>query len=79
MAVDDPQAELGRRLGDGPRRVRPGVGRALIDAVERWADASGYRFITLNVFDANIGAKAFYERVGYTPDAVRYVKEVPQV
>jgi GNAT superfamily N-acetyltransferase len=53
-----------------------GVGRALLSAVERWASARGYRFITLNVFAGNARARAVYERAGYAPDTVRYYKEL---
>jgi GNAT superfamily N-acetyltransferase len=53
-----------------------GVGSALIAAVERWAAEQGYRFVTLNVFATNARATALYERAGYRPDTVRYVKEL---
>jgi GNAT superfamily N-acetyltransferase len=53
-----------------------GVGRALMTAVEAWARKQGYRFITLNVFAGNGRARAVYERAGYEPDTIRYVKEL---
>jgi len=53
-----------------------GVGRALLRAVETWAAGQGYRFLTLNVFATNARAKEVYERAGYAPDIVRYVKQV---
>ena len=53
-----------------------GVGKALLAAVEEWAAAQGYRFITLNVFAGNARARAVYERAGYSPDTVRYAKEL---
>jgi ribosomal protein S18 acetylase RimI-like enzyme len=53
-----------------------GAGRALIETFERWAADSGFRFVTLNVFADNARAVAFYERAGYRPDTLRYVKEV---
>lgn len=55
-----------------------GVGRALLAAVERWAEAQEYRFITLNVFSGNRRARAVYERAGYGEDTVRYVKVLRQ-
>jgi GNAT superfamily N-acetyltransferase len=55
-----------------------GVGRALMDAVERWARGKGHRFITLNVFSTNDRARRFYERSGYVPDTVRYAKELTE-
>jgi GNAT superfamily N-acetyltransferase len=54
-----------------------GVGRALLDAVESWSAAQGHRFVTLNVFATNDRARAVYERGGYAPDTIRYVKELP--
>ena len=53
-----------------------GVGRALMAAVEAWAVGQRYRFVTLNVFATNARAAAVYERAGYRPDTVRYVKEL---
>jgi GNAT superfamily N-acetyltransferase len=53
-----------------------GVGRALLDAVERWSAAQGHRFITLNVFSGNERARRVYERAGYGPDTLRYLKEL---
>ena len=55
-----------------------GVGRALLAAVEAWAAARGYRYVTLNVFAANARARSVYERAGYVPDTVRYAKELPR-
>ncbi|MDB4892080.1 MAG: family N-acetyltransferase [Gemmatimonadetes bacterium] len=52
-----------------------GVGRALLDAIEAWSVASGHRFLTLNVFDANTRAQSFYERAGYARDTIRYYKK----
>ena len=53
-----------------------GVGRALLNAVDEWARARGYRFITLNVFEGNEHARRVYERAGYVIDTVKYVKEL---
>ena len=53
---------------------RKGVGRALLDYVERWAREHGYREVVLDVFAGNQGAIAFYERQGYRPDHIRMVK-----
>jgi GNAT superfamily N-acetyltransferase len=51
-----------------------GVGRALLAAVEGWSADQGHRFLTLNVFQGNTRARAVYERNGYEPDFIRYVK-----
>jgi ribosomal protein S18 acetylase RimI-like enzyme len=51
-----------------------GVGRALLDHVERWARDHGYREVVLDVFASNQRAIAFYERQGYRPDHIRMAK-----
>ena len=57
------------RAGEGT-----GVGRTLIEAAEAHARARGDPMITLNVFEGNAHARAVYERLGYAPEVVRYVK-----
>jgi ribosomal protein S18 acetylase RimI-like enzyme len=51
-----------------------GVGRALLDYVERWARNHGYREVVLDVFASNQRAIAFYERQGYRADHIRMAK-----
>ncbi len=51
-----------------------GVGRALLAAADDWARQREHPFITLNVFAHNTRARAVYERLGYGPETVRYVK-----
>jgi GNAT superfamily N-acetyltransferase len=51
-----------------------GVGAALMEACEAWARDRGSRRFTLNVFDRNTRARSLYERRGYVPETVRYVK-----
>ena len=53
-----------------------GVGRALLEAVDEWTRARGYRFVTLNVFGGNERARRVYERAGYQVDAVKYLKQM---
>ncbi|MDQ6828868.1 MAG: GNAT family N-acetyltransferase [Gemmatimonadota bacterium] len=53
-----------------------GVGRALLGAIETWSASQNHRFITLNVFAANGHAREVYERAGYSPDTIRYAKEL---
>lgn len=55
-----------------------GVGRALLDAAEAWARRRRHPFITLNVFAQNARARAVYERLGYGPETLRYVKPLEQ-
>jgi ribosomal protein S18 acetylase RimI-like enzyme len=45
-----------------------GAGRALLDAAVRGLAARGYDEAILWVFEANAPARAFYERLGWTPD-----------
>ena len=51
-----------------------GVGRALMDHVERWARDRAFREVVLDVFAGNQGAIAFYGRQGYQPDHIRMAK-----
>lgn len=51
-----------------------GVGRALLDTADSWARERGHPFITLNVFAQNARARVVYERLGYGPETIRYVK-----
>ncbi len=51
-----------------------GVARALMDAIEHWAGARGYSWVTLNVFDRNTRARALYDRLGYEPETIHYRK-----
>ena len=51
-----------------------GVGRALLDYVERWARDNGCREVVLDVFAGNQRAIGFYERQGYQPDHIRMAK-----
>jgi ribosomal protein S18 acetylase RimI-like enzyme len=57
-----------------PEAEGRGVGRALLQHVERWAQAQQCREVVLDVFAGNDGAMAFYERCDYQPDHVRMVK-----
>jgi GNAT superfamily N-acetyltransferase len=51
-----------------------GVGRLLLEAAETWAQEQGLAMLTLNVFEGNVRARAVYERLGYMPETLRYVK-----
>ena len=53
-----------------------GVARALMDAIEQWARRRGYRWVTLNVFDRNVRAKALYGSLGYEPETVHFRKDL---
>ncbi len=47
-----------------------GVGRALYAHVKEYAKAHGFYNITLNVWEGNPGAKAFYEAMGLKPQKI---------
>jgi ribosomal protein S18 acetylase RimI-like enzyme len=51
-----------------------GVGRALMQAAETWAQSRGYRFVTLGVFPNNTRARSLYERLGFRTDVHRMLK-----
>jgi len=51
-----------------------GAGRALLEAAEAWARGHGLNMITLHVFVGNQRARGVYERHGYAPETLRYVK-----
>ncbi len=52
-----------------------GIGRALMEATERWARERGFGRVELAVFANNRRARAFYEHLGYRAETMRYVKE----
>jgi ribosomal protein S18 acetylase RimI-like enzyme len=45
---------------------RSGVGRALMERAHQWAQARGASQVELGVWEFNKGARAFYERLGYS-------------
>ncbi len=51
-----------------------GAATALLGAAEEWSRARGYTTLTLNVFQGNSRARAFYEKSGYLVETVRYTK-----
>lgn len=51
-----------------------GAGKALMQAAEDWARDNGLPYLALNVFGLNTRARALYERLGYAPDTVKYLK-----
>lgn len=68
-----PQAHVGV-LAVAAEAEGQGVGRALLEAAERWAREQGLGMLTLNVFAGNTRARKVYERLGYAPETLRYVK-----
>ena len=59
-----------------PQSQGRGIGRDLLEGLEKEAKRRGYEFIRLNSADHRLGAHAFYERVGYTCDKMqkRFIK-----
>jgi ribosomal protein S18 acetylase RimI-like enzyme len=57
-----------------PGREGRGIARALLQATEGWARDRGYPHLTLNVFATNQRARTLYERLGYQPETLHYIK-----
>ncbi len=57
-------------------RSGTGAGAVLMEAAEARARERGYRFVTLNVVDANAAATRFYEGRGYGIGHHHYVKRI---
>lgn len=53
---------------------RSGAGSALMNACEEWARERGFRYLSLNVNDANESARRFYARRAYVPEYRHLVK-----
>jgi GNAT superfamily N-acetyltransferase len=51
-----------------------GAGGALLDAAEAWSRERGFRKLTLNVFALNSRARSVYERRGFAPESLRYIR-----
>ena len=68
--------EVDTMVVDGRHRNR-GVGARLLEAAEQYAKSAGAKGIRVDVLLANHEGRAFYEREGYEPFAVRYGKALP--
>ena len=53
-----------------------GAAGALLAAAEAWSRGLGHRTLTLNVFEGNRHARAVYEKRGFRPETLRYVKRL---
>jgi RimJ/RimL family protein N-acetyltransferase len=67
--ASDHVADLGLMVAKDRRRQ--GVGRALMEAAERWAQEVGVRKLELHVFPHNTAAIALYETLGYEREGLR--------
>ena len=59
-----------------PQTQGKGIGKTLLQGLEKETKRRGYEFIRLNSADHRIGAHTFYEKVGYTCDKMqkRFIK-----
>ncbi|GHO49718.1 GNAT family N-acetyltransferase [Ktedonospora formicarum] len=69
----EPQADIGELVVSEAEEGR-GVGKALLQACEQWAQEQGYRFISLATGAANEQALGFYRHLGYLDEDVKLVK-----
>ncbi len=53
-----------------------GIGRALIVAAENAAQERGALTMTLHVFANNTRARYVYEKLGYSGEIIRYIKDL---
>ncbi|MEM9904663.1 MAG: GNAT family N-acetyltransferase [Cyanobacteria bacterium P01_D01_bin.44] len=61
-----------------PGHRRRGLGTALMQYGQRWAQQQGYQQIGLQVFDSNQPALTLYQSLGYQPKAIWMVKDLDQ-
>ncbi len=61
-------------LAVSPAYEGQGAGRMLLDAAEAWAREQNYRLLTLYVFAGNTRARNIYEKRGFAPEVMKYVK-----
>ena len=54
-----------------PDHQGQGIGKSLLEGLEKEAKRRGYGFIRLNSADHRLAAHAFYEKVGYTCDKMQ--------
>ena len=72
LIESDPFAELMGLVVDASAR-RHGVGESLMNSVEGWAAAHGYRSIRIRSNSARTEARPFYEKMGYTVRKTQWV------
>ena len=63
-------------LAIAPDARGKGVARELMEAVEDWTRAQGYRRIRLAVWAQNERARGLYEHLGFRPETMYYIKEL---
>jgi ribosomal protein S18 acetylase RimI-like enzyme len=53
-----------------------GVGKLLMDAAEAWLREHGADEVAIEVVEPNTDARRFYERIGYQPMLVTYIRPI---
>jgi ribosomal protein S18 acetylase RimI-like enzyme len=53
-----------------------GIGRLLLEAAQDWARQKSYRMLALYVFAGNLHAQHVYEKNGFKPEVIKYVKTI---
>jgi ribosomal protein S18 acetylase RimI-like enzyme len=53
-----------------------GIGRMLVEAAEKWMQASGCRLVEVTSNDRRTAAHAFYRHLGYERTSIRFSKEL---
>ena len=76
MNHDAPIAQLTLLVVDENARAK-GIGRALVERAETWAQERGARRMAVTTALDRAGAHAFYERVGYSHTGRRYARNLP--
>ena len=72
---DEPVLNLGQ-LGVLSKYRHYGIGHKIIEYLEQVAKDNGCVRVELNVYNNNISAKKFYEKLGYTPQRIRLEKNI---
>jgi GNAT superfamily N-acetyltransferase len=67
-----PETVVISRVWVAPRQRGSGLGRQLMEAAARWADARHAGFLALGVTEMNTRAMQFYEHLGYKEIGMRF-------
>lgn len=59
-----------------PTARKQGIGRALLAAAADWTRAHDGEFLQLNVLGQDVGARQFYQRLGFTPASLTLTKQL---
>lgn len=63
-------------LAVSPKSQGLGVGKLLVEYVEKWATDLGCRLLHLEVFANNKKAYGFYQNLGFKPETVHMIKPI---